>query len=174
MNFHDLKLPKELSKKKKLELYKCWILTPLEKGSDQRLLELNWDCDRYGLSEKAAVTQEINNLGSDYLLQHAENLLDALSEKCFVILKVTLVAGTMDEEVIIPPENMNNMDTDPHYDPVNGILNATIRNRIADSDINNYMLTDISLEMDENTHFMSIKNIELQEKIVNRSITGGK
>ena len=53
MTFHDLKLPKELSKKKKLELYKCWILTPLEKGSDQRTLNIAQDYERMGLNEKA-------------------------------------------------------------------------------------------------------------------------
>ena len=174
MNFHDLKLPKELSKKKKLDLYKCWILTPLEKGSDQRVLELDWVCDRYGLSEKAAVALEINKLGAEYLLSHAENLLEVFSQKCFVIMKVTLVAGTLEENIIIPPENAYGFDTDPHYDPYMGALNVTIRNRVADSEIKNYALTNISLEMDENTHLMSIQNIELQEQIINRAVTGGR
>ena len=174
MNFHELKLPKELSKKKKLELYKCWILTPLEKGSDQRVLDLDWGCDRYGLSEKAAVALEINKLGAEYLLSHAENLLETLSQKCFVIMKVILLSGTMDEEIIIPPDNAAGFDTDPHYDPFIGALNATIRYRVADSEIKNYTLTDIVLELDENTHFMNITNIELREQIINHSITGGK
>lgn len=173
MNFHDLKLPKELSKKKKLELYKCWILSPLERGSDQRVLELDWSCDRYGLSEKAAVTTEINRLGTDYLLAHANELLEVLSKKCFVIMKVVLLAGTMDEEVIIPPDNSEGFDTDPHYDPYMGALNATIRYRVADSELKNYNLTNISLELDENTHLVSIRDIELQEQIINRAVTGG-
>lgn len=173
MNFHDLKLPKELSKKKKLELYKCWILTPLEKGSDQRVLDLDWTCDRYGLSETAAVALEINKLGADYLLSHANDLLETFSQKCFVIMKVVLMSGTMDEDIIIPPENGSGFDTDPHYDPFMGALNATIRYRVADSEIKNYALVNISLEMDENTRLMSIKNIELQEQVINQAITGG-
>lgn len=173
MNFHDLKFPKELSKKKKLELYKCWILTPLEKGSDQRILDLDWCCDRYGLSDKAAVAIAINKLGSEYLLANADNLLEAFSQKCFVIMKITLLAGTLEEEVIIPPDNAEDFDTNPHYDPIVGALNATIRYRVADSEMKNYTLTDIALEMDENTHIMSIKNIELQEQIINRAVTGG-
>lgn len=174
MNFHDLKLPKELSKKKKLELYKCWILAPLDKGSDQRVLELDWSCDRYGLTETAAVALEINKLGAEYLLANANNLLDILSQKCFVIMKVVLLAGTMDEEIIIPPENEKGFDTDPHYDPFMGALNATIRYRVADSEIKNYALTNIGLVMDENTQLMSIQDIELQEQIINRAVTGGK
>ena len=168
MNFHDLKLPKELSKKKKLELYKCWILTPLEKGSDQRVLDLDWSCDRYGLSEKAAVALEINRLGAEYLLEHSKDLLEDLSKKCFVIMKVTLLAG-----IIIPPENSKGIDTNPHYDPIMGVLNVTIRHRVAESEIKNYSLTDVSLEMDENTHLMNIVNIELQEQVINHSVTGG-
>lgn len=174
MNFHDLKLPKELSKKKKLELYKCWILTPLEKGSDQRVLELDWSYDRYGLSETAAVAVELNKLGAEFLLQHAENLLEVLSQKCFVIMKIVLLAGTMDEEIIIPPENNKGVDINPHYDPVMGALNVTIRYRVADSEIKNYAITDIALELDENTHLMMIKDIELKEMIINHSVTGGK
>ena len=174
MNFHDLKLPKELSKKKKLELYKCWILTPLDKGSDQRILELDWVCDRYGLSEKAAVALEINKLGADYLLSHSENLLEVFSQKCIVIMKVTLVSGTLEEDIIIPPENAYGFDTDPHYDPQMGALNVTIRNRVADSEMKNYALVNIALEMNEDTHLMGIKNIELQEQIINRAVTGGR
>lgn len=174
MNFHDLKLPKELSKKKKLELYKCWILAPLDKGSDQRVLELDWGCDRYGLTETAAVALEVNKLGAEYLLDNASNLLDVFSQKCFVIMKIVLLAGTMDEEILTPPENAKDFDIDPHYDPFMGALNATIRYRVADSEIKNYTLTNIALEMDENTRLMSIKNIELQEQVINRAVTGGK
>ena len=166
MIFRDLKLPKELSKKKKLELYKCWILTPLDKGSDQRVLDLDWGCDRYGLSEQSAIALEINRLGAEYLLEHANDLLEVLSNKCFVVMKVTLLAGTMDEEIVIPPENSAGFDTDPHYDPIMGVLNATIRYRVADSEMKNYTLTNIALTMDENTHVMNISNIEMQEQII--------
>ena len=67
MTFRDLKLPKELSKKKKLELYKCWILAPLDKGSEPRQLELSTDCERYGLTEKAAISLAINEYGEELL-----------------------------------------------------------------------------------------------------------
>lgn len=174
MTFHDLKLPKELSKKKKLELYKCWILTPLEKGSDQRTLKIAQDYERMGLNEKAAVALAINQLGSEEILAHADNLLEYFNGKYFVVLKLILLAGSMDEEVIIPAENLNGMDLDPHYDPIAEVLNVTVQGRIADYFITNYALTDIALEMDENTHIMMLKNIELKELVINKSVTGGK
>ena len=173
MTFHDLKLPKELSKKKKLELYKCWILDPLSKGDSSRQLELNWDCDRYGLTEKAAVTLAINEYSGE-LISNPDKVLDILSSKCFVILKAVLLAGTMDEEVIIQPETGSGISSDPYYDPYVGLLNATIRYRTADLDLKNYTLTDISLELSENTNLLTIKDISLQEQIINKSVTGGK
>ena len=172
MNFRDLKLPKELSKKKKLDLYKCWILTPLSKGSDERILSLNWDCDRYGLSEKAAVSVELNNIGADVL--SGKNLLEEFSSKCFVIMRVTLISGTMDEDIVIPTENKNVIDTNPHYDPIIGAINATVRGRIADMEIKNYALTDITVDMDENTHIINVTEIDMQEQIINHSVTGGR
>ena len=174
MTFHDLKLPKEFSKKKKLDLYKCWILTPLEKGSDLRVLEIHEDFERMALTEKAAVILAINQLGSDEIIAHANNLLEYFNGKYFIIIKITLTAGSMDEEVIIPPENKNGIDTDPHYDPIMGVLNVTVKGRISDCHITNYALTDISLEMDDNTHILTINNVELKELVINKSVTGGK
>ena len=174
MTFHDLKLPKELSKKKKLELYKCWILTPLDKESSPRKLELDWGCDRYGLSEKSAVELAINEEYGGRLIAHPDKVLDILSSKCFVILKIVLLAGVMDEDVIILPENTSNLDISPNYDPIKGLLNVTIRHRTADLDLKNYALTDISLELDENTNLLTIKDLSMQEQIINKSVTGGK
>ena len=173
MTFHDLKLPKELSKKKKLELYKCWILTPLDKESTPRELELNTDFDRFGLTEKSAITIAVNDYCAE-LLSNPEKVFDILSQKCFVILKVTLLSGTMDEDVIILPENKTGIDISPNYDPMNGLLNVTIRERISDFDLKNYNLTDISLELDENTNLMVVKDVSLVEQIINKSVTGGK
>ena len=173
MTFRDLKFPKDLSKKKKLELYKCWILTPLDKGSEPRKLELDWVNDRYGLSEKSAVALAINQYDTD-LLASKDKIFDILSQKCFVILKVVLAAGSMDEEVILPPENSSGIDTNPNYDVINGLLNASIYHRVVDMDLKNYILTDISLELDENTNLISIKDIDLHEQVINQSVTGGK
>ena len=172
MNFRDLKLPKELSKKKKLDLYKCWILTPLVKGSDERVLDLNWDCDRYGLSEKAAVAVELNNLGADNLV--GKDILEMFNGKCFVIMRVTLIAGTMDEDIVLPAKHREVIDIDPHYDPIIGALNVTVHGRIADMEMKNYTLTDISLEIDDNTHIVNVLNIEMQEQIINHAVTGGR
>lgn len=172
MNFRDLKLPKELSKKKKLDLYKCWILTPLSKGSDERVLDLNWDCDRYGLSEKSAVSVELNKIGIDNLL--GKDLLEMFSNKCIVIMRVTLLSGTMDEEIVMPAANIGVIDTNPHYDPIIGALNVTIHDRIAEMEMKNYTLADISVEIDENTHIVNVVNLELKEQIINHSVTGGR
>ena len=174
VTFRDLKFPKELSKKKKLELYKCWILTPLDKGSDQRVLDLNWDTGRYGLSEKAAVAVELNRIGLDTLLPHANDLVHYFGSKCFVIMKVVLLSGTMDEHVIVPPNNDTLIDMDPHYDSIIGALNATIRYRVADMEMKNYMLTGIEIDVDPNTNIMNVVSIDLQEQVINHSVTGGQ
>lgn len=174
MNFHDLKLPKEYSKKKKLDLYKCWILSPLSKGSDQRILDLDWGCDRYGLSEKGAVAIEINKLFPNYRSENFDEIVEAFSKMCFVIMRVTLLAGVMDEEIIIPPENSEGFDTDPHYDPINEVLNVTIHHRVADSEIKNYALNGIKLKVDENTGIIVVQELDLNEQIINHSVTGGK
>lgn len=168
ITFHDLKLPKELSKKKKLDLYKCWILDPIDKDSEQRKLELDWTLDRYGLSEKAAIALEINKIGFDTLIANADNLLDFFNGKTFVILKITLLNGVMDEAVIIPPENASAIDMDPHYDPYLGALNVTVRYRAEDMGIRHYLLTNIALEIDDN-QIATVKDIELQEQIINKS-----
>ena len=173
MTFRDLKLPKELSKKKKLDLYKCWILTPLDKESGPRELSLNTDYDRYGLSETSAITLAINEHGNE-LIKNPDKVLDILSQKCFVIFKATLSAGSMDEDIIILPKNVNGNDMRPDYDPINGLLNVTIKDRAAEYDLKNYMLTDIALVLDENTNLLTIKDISLQEQIINSSVTGGK
>ena len=172
MTFHDLKLPKELSKKKKLDVYKCWILTPLSKGSDERMLNINWDCDRYGLTEKSAVAVELNQIGAENLV--GKDLLELFSGKCFVIMKITLVSGSMDEDIVLSAENKGIIDTNPHYDPIIGAMNVTIHGRIADMEIKNYILSDISLEIDENTHIVNVANIELHEQIINHAVTGGR
>ena len=175
MTFRDLKLPKELSKKKKLELYKCWILTPLDKGSDTRVLNLNTDCDRYGLTAKAAVEIELNQNYKDKIYELSmDDLLAYFESMCFVIMKVTLATGSMDEEVIIPPENKGDMDIDPHYDPENMILNATIQGRISDVEIKNYSLIKLQFKIDDNTGIIHVADLDLQEQIVNHVVTGGK
>ena len=174
VRFRDLKFPKELSKKKKLELYKCWILAPLDKGSEQRGLDLNWVSDRYGLSEKAAVAVELNRIGLDAILPNSNDLVQYFHNKCFVILKIVLLAGTMDEPIIVPPENASLIDTDPHYDPVIGALNATVRYRTADMEIKNYALTDISIDVDPNTNILNVASLEFQEQVINHSVTGGR
>ena len=173
VTFRDLKFPKELSKKKKLELYKCWILTPLDKGSDQRVLDLNWISGRFGLSEKAAIAIELNRIGADEIIPHANDLVHYFGSKCFVIMKVILMAGTMDESVIVPPANATIIDLDPHYDPIMGALNVTIQNRVADMEMRNYMLEDISITVDSNTNILNVESVTLREQVINHSITGG-
>lgn len=168
IKFKDLKLPKEFSKKKKLDLYKCWILTSLEQGSDLRTLEIKADYDRMALTKEDAVALAINQFGTDEILGHSNDLLTYFGAKCFVIVKITLATGSMEEAVIIPPEN-SQIDLDPHYDPDMGVLNVTVLGRISDVSIKNYFLTDIQLYVDENTHILKIKAIELKELSINKS-----
>ena len=176
MTFHDLKLPKELSKKKKLDLYKCWILDPLDEGSDQRILDLNVDRDRYGLTQEAAFHLAINQLGADYIIENLDlsDMTNFMSNKLVVIMKITLLAGSMDEEVIIPPDSDTTMSVDPGYDPILGILTVTVRHRIADTELKNYAVDSITIEIDNATRIINITELSLREQIINKALTGGK
>ena len=118
----------------------------------------------------AAITLALNEHREEILKNH-NNLLEYLSQKCTVIFKVTLASGTMDESVIIMPGNDTNIN--PNYDPINELLNVTIDNRSSDYDLKNYTITNIALELDENTDILIIKDIGLEEQVINRLVTGG-
>ncbi len=174
ITFRDLKLPKELSKKKKLELYKCWIITPLNKDSATRMLDLNPALDRYGLTMQSAVELEINKY-SDQINNFTNNdeILDFFKKIYFVIGKITLSSGSMDEEVIIPPlANNDNIDLDPHFDSDFNLLTATVHERMSNVEIKNYVIMDLQLEKDINTGIFHITKLDLQEQIINHSVTG--
>ena len=172
MTFKELKLPKDLSKKKRMELYKCWILTSLQKGSDQRVLELNTDIDRYGLSKEAAFHLAINKMGTEFF-DSGKTPFDFLSNKLIVIIKFILLPGSIDEEIIIPPSDEDCTMIDPAYDPDPGIISATVRDRISDLEIKNYQIEDISCEIDHNTGIIFVKDLNLREQVINKSLTGG-
>ena len=163
MNFHDLKLPKELSKKKKLPLYKCWFIDSTSSENPPQL-ELNWGKDKYGLSEKAAVCLALNENKefADEIIKRFTN-----GNLVVVIIKFTLLSGEMDNEVVIAPENSENFDTDPHYDAEMETLYATIRSRVDELDIKNYYITVLDAHVDPNTDIIKIDNLELSEKILN-------
>ena len=97
-----------------------------------------------------------------------------LELRWFVIMRITLIAGTMDEDIIVSANNSSVIDTNPHYDPIIGALNVTVHDRIGDMEIKNYAVSDISLEIDENTHIINVVTLEMQEQIINHAITGGR
>ena len=162
ITFRDL----NVSKKKPPELFKCWILAQNE---IDRELYLDWGIDRYGLSEKSAIALELNKIGSETLLTNSNNLVEFFNGKYFVVVKFVLDPDTFDTDVILPPENSAGFDLDPHYDPDLGVLNATIRYRMVDMSIKTYLLADIALEIDDSTHIVRVKDIELVEHHLNQS-----
>lgn len=162
VTFRDL----NVSKKKPPELFKCWILAPNEIDRD---LYLDWGVDRYGLSEKSAIALELNKLGSETLMANSDKLVEFFGGKYFVLVKLVLDPESFDSDVILPPENSAGFDLDPHYDADLGVLNATIRYRMVDMSIKTYLLADIALDIDENTHIVRVKDIELIEQKLNQS-----
>lgn len=198
MTFHQIKYPKELSRKKKLELYKCFILEPLKKGSPVREIEVNVDKDRWALTKELAVQYALNRLGRTAALQLLFNTLDdyaalpkspteeELSEmedntsplknrdSFFVILTVTLKNGVMDEDIIIPPYPSYDEDLDPQYDPQQGLLTVTIKDRYDSMSIKNYTLHDIYVSVDSGTDLLRIDHLEMDEVVINSALTGGK
>ena len=186
MTFRDLKLPNGLAKKKKLTLYKCWMLEPLDKGSPIRELRLNPDRDRYALTAQQAVEAALNEQGFDKVVQLfgqtmadlTDNLTDSnapnLRSYFYVILSVTLENGVTDENVVIPPNGEYTMDLDPHFNPKLGLLTVTIRDRYSDMEIKNYTIKDIGLNLDRATEHIGVTLLTLEEVVINHAVAGGK
>lgn len=184
MTFRDLKLPNGLAKKKKLQLYKSWILEPLEKGAPIRSLSINPDRDRYALTETQAVEAALNELGWDRVAELMANELSfslddasklpTLRNYFVVILTVTLENGVMDDDVIIPPNPDYAMDLDPHFAPELGLLTVTVKDRYSDLQIQNYTIHDIGLHFEESTQHITVQHLKLDEVVINHAVAGGK
>ena len=175
MTFRDLKLPS--NKKRKLELYKCWFVTPYtkKKGNEIRVLELNSDIDRYGLTVEAAVQYELNRFLSTMNLKEEflKDPIDMMSKLMVVVMQFTLSPNTMDEEVVIPPNN-SIKPADPNYDPAFGLISVTLKDRTdCEKDIKNYAVDHIKCELDPNTEIILVNELELREQIIGKSLTGG-
>lgn len=171
MKFKDLELPKELAKKKKLDLYKCWIVEPLEKGSDERILDLDVSFDRYGLTENAAIAWAIEKFHKDNPDIDPFKRLEILANKFLVVTKITLFADTMDEDILVPPENPGMWEHKVDYDKETMQLNASIYHRISDSSITNYKLNSLECTYTTSGHIV-IDEISLEEQVVNTALTG--
>ena len=172
MIFKDLELPKELSKKKKLDLYKAWIVEPLEKGSDERVLDVDVSAERYGLTENSAIAyaleKHFKEMDPNIIV---DNLMNILSNKILVVIKITLFQEVMNEEILLPPENVGSWNYDVDYDKETLQLNATVHHRISDSHITNYRVNSVSINTTTSGHFI-IDDISLDEQVVNTAITG--
>ena len=171
MKFKDLELPKELAKKKKLDLYKCWIVDPLEKGSDERILDLDVSFDRYGLTENAAIACALEAFYKDNPDIDLLKILEILTNKFLVVTKITLFADTMDEDILVPPENAGKWDHEVSYDKEAMQLNASIYHRISESSITNYKLNNLEYTWSTSGHIV-IDDISLEEQVVNTALTG--
>jgi hypothetical protein len=169
MIFYDLKLPKELSKKKKLELYKGFILPPANKG-EVRELEINADSDRYSLWIESAIEYAVNQLGLEAF--EGKDILSTLQKYYFIIVAITLNNGVMGEEILYSIVDGKIVSKDPNFDKDSGLLSVTIRDRFASMDILNYQLQNAEITFDANTRTISMKNIEVIKQIINKKVTG--
>ena len=173
MTFRDLKLPKEFNKKKKLDLYKCYILEPLAKGAPSRNLDVNLDRERYALTEKGAIEYALNQMGSQEAL--ALIMDDTRFHKTFfVIMTVTLHNGIMDEPPLLSQEGDYEVDLDPQYDPDRGLLTVSISDRYDEMHFKNYNVQDIFFELESGSELIRINDIKLDEVVINSAVTGGK
>ena len=178
MKFRDLKFPKELAKKKKLSLFKCYILEPLKKGAPLRTINLNVDRERYALTEQLAVQYALNQLGVDEALKLIFGSSDLTQEgelnreSFFVIFEVVLKNGVMEEEILLPAKPGSRENLDPKYDPEDGLLTASIRDRYDGMHIKNYTLHDIYVSVEQDR--LHIENLKMDEVVINSALTGGK
>lgn len=186
MTFRDIKYPKELARKKKLELYKCFILEPLKKKSPMRTVDVDVFRERWALTEKQAVQYALNQLGLESALTLLfGNINDMFNpsregqelknrDSFFVIMSVTLKHGVMDEEILVPPNEDYTGSLDPNYDQENGLLTVTIKNRYDSMHIKNYTLHDIFVEIDSGSHLLHVKDLQMDEVVINSLLTGEK
>ena len=204
MTFRELKYPKEISRKKKLSLYKCYILEPLKKGAPVRTINLNMDRERFALTEELAVQYALNQMGVNEALKFLfgfsglenagkvdededsenENEIETGEESeieeesnvnrdsFFVILEIVLRNGVMEEEILLPATPGDMIVEDPRYDPIDGLLTATIRDRYDTMHIKNYTIHDIAVEIVSDR--LLIKTLKLDEVVINSALTGGK
>ena len=182
MTFRELRLPSSLNKKKKLSLYKCWILEPLDPGSDIRSLNINMNFDRFGLTEEAAFDAEFQRICHDEWKEDSNRYIsnggddDGFIKKAYgehiVIMEIVLRNGIMDEEIIqLPPNSL--ITTGVDYDPTTMTLNATIGDRYVDMHMFNYQIKDMNLEYQMNTDTYEIKDLKWEPSVISRSVTGG-
>jgi hypothetical protein len=169
MLFYDLKLPKELSKKKKLDLYKCYILSPASKG-EVRELPLNLNSDRYALTENDAIVYAVNQFGLENF--EGKNILDVLQKYYFIIVIITLNNGVMGEEVLYDIIDGKRISRDPNFDKENNLLSVSIKDRISSIEIINYQLKNADITYNQNTGQIKMENIELLKQIINKKVTG--
>lgn len=181
MTFRDIKYPKELARKKKLELYKCFILDPLKKGSPLRTVDVDVYKERWALTEQQAVQYALNRLGTDKALallfgtpftSDSQELKNR--DSFFVILSVTLQHGAMDEEILVSPNEDYHSSAEPDYDQDLGLLTATIKDRYDSMHIKNYTLHDIYVSIEPGSGLLHIDHLEMDEVVINSLLTGGK
>ena len=176
VTFRDIKLPKELSKKKKLTLYKCEIMEPLSKGDPTRSLEANLDCDRYAITTEQAVAYALTRLGSvrleDLVAGAMEGTSDELHKLFFVVVSYTIKMDEMNKPILL---TVNGMADDPQYDANKGVLSATLIDRYDEMHIKNYSLRDISINVAEGGEIdVDPASLKLDEIVISSAVTGGK
>lgn len=181
MTFRDIKYPKELARKKKLELYKCFILDPLKKGSPLRTVDVDVYKERWALTEQQAVQYALNKLGIDGAMALLFGQVDTKRQSelknrdsFFVILSVTLRHGAMDEEILVSPNEDYQSSAEPDYDQEMGLLTATIKDRYDSMHIKNYTLHDIYVSVEPGSGLLHIDHLEMDEVVINSLLTGGK
>lgn len=163
--------------KKKLSLYKCYIWEPLAKGAPIRSADLDMIRARLALSEKLALQYAMNQLGAekatDLIFNGMYDLQKVNRETFIVIIEIVFQSSALDEEVLLPIRPGDEVDDDPKYDPDDGLLTVTIGGRYEDIKVRNYHLDKITVTIEESGRLL-IKDLKLEEVVIDSALTGGK
>lgn len=189
MTFRDLKLPKNLSKKKKIALYKCWILDPISKGGPLRMLNIDSGRDRFSLTEEAAFAYALNQAcksdlkedfekiqKSDYSPEAIADFVMMLTRKHIVIIEIVMRNGMMDENIIDLP-GYKSTPEEVQYDPDMLTLTATAGSgnfaRYDEMHVNNYNIRELEFEVSDATELVTLTKLVWEPSVINQSVTGG-
>lgn len=173
MTFKEAGLPIDYAKKKKIDLFKAWLLEPVDKNSELRTLDINAERDWFALSKKAAIQHVINKAISnqELVLTSDEDLLPELQKRLLVIYELKLNAS-YNENAIFPVDSNSMVNMDPAYDPMTEIIHVTSFHRITKAFLYNYFIENLEWHRDPNTNLIIIDQIDISEKVINETLTG--
>ena len=176
MTFRDLKLPKELSRKKKLQLHKVWILNENVLEAKDHGITIHPDKDRYGLSLNSAFELALNScdtaqmfkemtVGEDDVVSVRGNDIDKV-----IVVHAIITLQFLDDPITDPIGE--HPAPDPQYNPERGYLTVTIKEKCSDFDLKNYRIDSFSFTVNSSTEEKLLKDLYLEEVVIQNYLRG--